>query len=226
MLDNVLGVALLVGLGWFLTNRGAIEWFFDLIDLGDNLKKARDWVRRQDGWPAAVLGVAFAGLTWGCWELSWRFDIQPTWEYAKWVAAFVASEGADQEKLATVGFVITMMPTLIELTAVGLGRDGVKMVEYLVYIFSGIDIITDWPASSALVDGWMQQGLFNGWRGPVAFAGEYLFKAGWTLMASFGFEMLTVLFGASAIMLFLAAVPDGQGGGRRRGRGRREEVVA
>lgn len=216
MLDIFLGILLLIGLGWFLTNRGAIEWFFDLIDLSNNLKIARNWVRRQDGWPAAVLGVAFAVLAWGLWELSWRFDILPTWEYAKWVASFLAVGATDQDRLAAIGFVITLMPTLIELTAVGLGRDGLRMVEYLVFIFAGIDLITDWPAASALIDGWVQQGLFNGWWGPVAFAGEYLFKAGWTLMASFGFEMLFVVFAASSFMLFLAAVPDGQGS--RKGR--------
>lgn len=222
MLNNLLGIGLLVGLGWFLTNRNAIEGFFDLIDLGDNLKRARTWVRRQDGWPAAVLGVAFAGLAWGCWELAWRFDFRPTWEYARWVASFL-SEGQDQEKLATVGFVITMMPTLIELTAVGLGRDGVKMVEYLVYIFAGVDVVTDWPVASQLVDGWMNQGIFGGWWGPFAFAGEYLLKGGWTILASFGFEMLFVVFAASSFMLFLAALPDGAG---RQGRGRsRQEVL-
>lgn len=208
MFDIVLGIALLLGIGWFVTNRGAVDAFFNVIDLGENLKLARNWVRRQDGWPAAVLGLAFGALAWGCWELAWRFDLLPTWEYARWVSSFIATEITDQERVAVVGFVITMMPTLIELAAVGLGRDGVKMVEYLVFIFAGIDIITDWPAASALVDGWMSRGLFSGWWGPVAVAGEYLLKMGWVVMASFGFEMLTILFAASALMLFLAALPD------------------
>jgi hypothetical protein len=216
MLNTIIGLGLLLIVGYFLAQGNIVETFFDLIDLGDNLKRTRNFVRRQDGWPAAVLGVSFAALAYGCGVLAYRFDLLPTWEYASWVATFVV-EGAARQEVATAGLIITLMPTLIELTAVGLGRDGLKMVTYLVFVFAGIDVITDWPASSQLIDGWIARGLFDNWWGWAAVAGEYLLKGGWTIMASFGFEMLTVVFGAGALMLMLVALPDNN---TRGGKGR------
>lgn len=211
MADNIIGAALLVALGYSVTQRNLVEAFFEYIDLGHNLQIARRWVKKQSGWPAAILGVAFTFAAWACGQLAYRFDLMPTWEYGKWVAGFLADNQATQDSLAFTAFSITMLPTIIEMAAVGLGKDGLKMVEYLVFLFAGLDVITDWPDAARLVDGWMAKGMFRGWPGWLHFAGEWTVKGLWTVMASFGFEMLTVVFAASAVMLFLVALPEGKG---------------
>lgn len=210
---GLIGLAIIVGV---VSRGGMLEAFFNMIDLSDNLRLARNWVRKQDGVPALILAVAMAILAYGCWELAYRFDILPTYQYSRWVAAFIVEGEISRERVAFVSLVITLMPTLIEMAAVSLGRDGLKMVTILVFIFAGIDIITDYPAASALVEGWMSQGLFNGWWGWAAFIAEYSMKAGWTILASFGFEMLLVVFSASSIMLLLVSLPGIKGGGRNR----------
>lgn len=220
MFDVIFGIALLAGVAWFFSSRGAIEWFLNLIDLGDALKRARDWVKRQTGMPAGILAVSMVALAWVCGELAWKFDILPTWSFMQWLAAYMATDGYTQERIMMIGFLCTIAPTLIELTAVGLGRDGVKFVEYLVYFFTGLDLVTDWEVSAGLIDGWIAQGLLSGLWGPVAFAAEWALKAGTVLFASLGFEFLFILFGATAVMLFLNLIPDkpaSKGGGAKTG---------
>ncbi|GIW90331.1 MAG: hypothetical protein KatS3mg109_0763 [Pirellulaceae bacterium] len=110
-----------------------------------------------------------------------------------------------------VGLLLTLLPTLIELATTGLARRDVKLLSILVWTMVVFDLATDYPVAAELVESWERAGLFGDLPAWVAGVGINLLKLGWTFLASFGFELLTICFSVATLLLLA------NGGGGRRG---------
>jgi len=110
---------------------------------------------------------------------------------------------------------LTLLPTLIEIAAAKLAQRDVRMLQWMVYFFIFFDIVTDYTEAVALVEVWQRSGLFAPLPDVIEGAAAVLAKVGWTFAASFAFEFLAVLFGATTLLLAAnVRAASGGGGGR------------
>jgi hypothetical protein len=182
-----------------------MDRFFDMLDLGENVKRGLNAVRGLYGLPALITAIPLALIAFLFASLAWHFDLQPTFA---WTAVAVAKlqptfVGSFADYLPILVFTMTMLPSLIELFTVKFARADIAMAEWLVYFFVAFDLVTDWPAASVFVQGYVDAGVFAR-LGALAWIAEYAAKIAWLLLASFGFEMLAVVFGICALALFLS----------------------
>lgn len=91
-------------------------------------------------------------------------------------------------------------PTLVELFAARFALGGLRVAAGLVYAFSLFDAVTDWPRVVTFMDTYRRAfdglGIFAG----VAF---FVARLLWLFMASFGFEVLFVVFAVCTLALLL-----------------------
>lgn len=183
-----------------------------MIDLGENLKRGINAIRPLSGLPALITALPLALVAFLFLSLAWHFDLKPTFDWTqiavdKLRPTFLASLA---DYLPLLIFTITMLPTLIELFTVRFARADIALAQWLVYFFVVFDWVTDWPAASDFINGYVASGVFDR-LGPLYWPAIYLCKAGWLLFASFGFEMLGIVFAICALGLLLNA-----GANRRR----------
>lgn len=179
-----------------------MDRFFDMIDLGENIKRGLGAVRYVTGLPALVMAIPLAMIALLFASLAWHFDLQPTWAWSdiavqKLQPTFV---GPFADYVPVLVFTLTMLPTLIELFTGRFARAQIVLAQWMVYLFVTFDFVTDWPAAADFVNAYA--GAFErlGLLGvPVAF----LLKCLWLIMASFGFEMLAIVFAICALALLL-----------------------
>jgi hypothetical protein len=181
-----------------------MDRFFDMIDLGENIKRAMRAIRDVTDiaalvivGPTALLAVLFAAL-------AWHFDIQSTWRWSdvavqKLQPTFV---GQFAEYLPLLVFTLSMLPTLIELFTVRFARADIALAQWLVYFFVAFDLVTDWPTASDFIDGYVASGVFER-LGLLATPAIWAAKVLWLLFASFGFEMLCIVFALATLGLLL-----------------------
>src|SRR5262245_49972036 len=181
-----------------------MDRFFDMIDLGENIKRAMRAIRDMTDiaalvtiGPTALLAILFAAL-------AWHFDIQSTWRWSdvavqKLRPTFV---GQFASYLPVLVMTLSMLPTLIELFTVRFARADIALAQWLVYFFVCFDLVTDWPTASDFMDGYVAAGVFSR-LGILETPAIWAAKVMWLMFSSFGFEMLAVVFAIATLGLLL-----------------------
>lgn len=182
-----------------------MKWFFDAIDISNNINRGISAVR---GYPPVLCYLTAACLGIICWALVtpiWYFDIEATMVWTDRAAAGILPPAHNTDWAPFfAGFVLslTMLPTLIELVAVRFARANITPAAALVYTFSVFDMITDWPRVIAFVDLYQDALDKYGVFAPVV---EWIFRILLLFMASFGFEAVFVVFATVAVFLLYQA---------------------
>jgi len=197
-----------------LVNSNVADGLLSALDLSDNLKRAADWASGVRGFPAGVAAICFFVMAYVFGALAYRYDLVPTWRFMQPIANDVLATGAEWLTLFVV--FLTLLPTLIEIAAAKLAQRDVRMLQWMVYFFIFFDLVTDYTEAVALVEVWQRSGLFAPLPDALEGAAAVLAKVGWTFAASFAFEFLAVLFGATTLLLAAnVRAASGSGGGGR-----------
>ena len=176
--------------------------FWGYIDLSDNLQRALSSIRGIRGINALLLAAALGFISYGLFWLVWYFDIGATLDWTSQAIAVIAPSippGMAPYAGALV-LAITLLPTLIELFTARFARDGIVVASGLVFAFSLFDMITDWPRVVVFFDAYA--GAFAR-LGILRWPAFYIIRLLWLFMASFGFELLFILFAVTALALLL-----------------------
>ena len=178
----------------------ALLWFWDIIDISENLHRVSKWVSRTPNGlnsgihiPAMLLGlVFFAGL-------AWFFDLQSTIVGMQTLKDLIIPSLPEQAtKLTTIIIVsLSLGPLVIELFSAGMAKEDVKIVQATIIGMSLFDLVTDIPRSYAFaIQLWPQLDLLPWYMSHISFWAFFFF---WLFMSTFGFEVLTVIFAFAAI---------------------------
>jgi hypothetical protein len=186
-----------------------MKWFFDAIDLTTNLQRAMYAIRGITGTAALVLGVALVLVCLGLAPLAWYLDVDATLSWVEpTTRAIIPTLPNDVlPYLTVIVLLLTFLPSLIELFTARFAVD-IPAAAALVFCFSLFDAVTDYPRVAALMAEYQPAFATFGILGvPLYWLAHPLLL----FMASFGFEMLLIVFSIAALVLFLNS-----GAGRRR----------
>lgn len=179
-----------------------MNWFFDMIDLGTNLKRALQAIRSVTGLPALVLAIALTILCVALAPLIWHFDINSTLTWTDRAVTYIIPT-LPLELVAygqIVAISITILPTLVELFTARFAIAGIAAFKGIIYACALFDGITDYPHVDAFLTEFQPQidqlGLLAGPTWLVA-------RIAWLFMATFGFEVVFVLCAVCALVLFI-----------------------
>ena len=185
-----------------------MEWLYDLMDLPENLQRGIYVCRPIRGLSAAIMAFVLLALCWLLWPWLWYFDIESTSVWTdvalRSLQPTLANTGIPlsetyRENLAWIVTGTTFLPTIIELFTVRFASGGIKAARLLVLFFATFDLVTDWPRVDAFVNSLsIQAGI---WTGIATFG----LKLGLLLLASFGLQMLFIVFLLCAVLLLLNA---------------------
>jgi hypothetical protein len=165
--------------------------FLNLIDLSLNIQRGIQAIRGVTGGVAAMMAVGLTILACGLAPLVWYFDLSATLDYADPLIREL-SPTLPPTLVAFSSFVIlavTLLPTVVELLLPRIGAK-VQAAALLVFVFSGVDAVTDWPRVVTTMA--VYRGGFEPWGLP----GLVLWYALYPLLllfSTFLFELLFVL---------------------------------
>jgi hypothetical protein len=178
-----------------------MTWFFKAIDLTENLDRALRAIHGVRGTTAIVLALALLVICLGIAPLAWYLDIDST---LSWVEPTTESimPSLPESMLDYVGFLvlcITLLPSLIELFTARFAVH-IPAAGAMVFSFTLFDAVTDYPRVASLLAEY--EGAYAAF-GPLG-APLYWFSHPLLLfMASFGFELLLIVFSIAAWVLFI-----------------------
>lgn len=188
-----------------------MNWFLDSIDLSSNIERGLGAVRGVVGLSALILGGALSLICIALAPLCWYFDLDATMSAtdtaANYIMPTLPAEFAGMVVFITLG--LTLMPTLIELFGARFAAANIRVAAALVYLFSAFDMLTDWPRVAEFCQAY--RSWFDG-LGIAAGIGFWLFRLLFLFLASFGFELLFVVFAVCTLALLF----NGMAGGARR----------
>jgi hypothetical protein len=187
-----------------------MTWFFSAIDLTDNLQRALQAIKGITGTAAIVLALALALVCCGLAPLAWYLDIDATLSWVEPTTAQITPTLPESvlPYLSALVLIITFLPSLIELFT---ARFAVQMpaAAALVFVFSLFDAVTDYPRVAELLA--QYEGAFAT-LGILGLPAYWLAHPLLLFMASFGFELLLIVFSITALVL----LTNGRSGGQRR----------
>jgi len=176
-----------------------MELLYDMLDLPENLQRGLYVCRPITGLAAGIMAAVLCALCWLMWPWLWFFDIEST---AVWSEAALA--GLTWGSTMPLGdtytsnlswFVVgsTFLPSIVEMFTVRFASGGIKAARILVMFFATFDLVTDWPRVSAFVDTYKSLPWLLGFG----------LKLPLLVLASFGLEMLFIVFGICAFALVM-----------------------
>ena len=178
--------------------------FLDAIDLSSNLERGLAAIRGIRGLPALILGIALALICVALAPLIFYFDIGSTLSATdvavNTIIPTIPYEYASAASLVALG--LTMLPTLVELFGSRFAVVGIRVAAGLVYFFSVFDAITDWPRVHEFMEAYRASFDGLGWFAGIAF---WVVRALFLFMATFGFELLFVVFAVCALALVISS---------------------
>lgn len=203
------------------TGKGTIQrgliWFWDLIDISDNMRRCETAARRHNnGLTAWANFVAMLVLTIVAFALAWKFDFESTLIGMSSLKDTVL-EGLPSSVLKFSYFIIlalTVAPTVVEMFTGAFAKADVKIMQVYVVAFTIFDLITDIPRVTMFVN---QNQSSIDLLGPLSGIGYWIFFMLWLFLATIGFELGLVLTGYLAIIYFfkgLAGDEPVRGGAR------------
>ncbi len=186
-----------------------MEWIFDFMDLPENLQRGLFVCRPIRGLSAGLMAAVLLSLCWLLWPWLWYFDIESTLVWSQHALNALqptlahAGMPINDSYATNVGWFVTgstFLPSIVELFTVRFASAGIKAARILVLFFATFDLATDWPRVSAFIDTYELNGV-------VAF----VLKVPLLVLASFGLEMLFIVFMICGIALLLnTRIPSGR----------------
>jgi hypothetical protein len=184
--------------------------FWSAIDVSDNLMRALHALRGLHGMPAAIAAIPLLLMSYALAWLVLYFDVSSTYAWAV-KAADKITPVIPPDLTPFAGYLIvalTLLPTLVELFSARFAAAGIAVAQIMVFVMSLFDAITDWPRVVDFCELYHPTFATLGRGGEVLFVA---FRVAWLWMATFGFEMLFVVFAVSALALLRASrVPTWQ----------------
>jgi hypothetical protein len=165
--------------------------FLNLIDLSLNIQRGIQTIRGVTGGVAALMAVGLTVLACGLAPLVWYFDLSATLDYADPLIREL-SPTLPTTLVAFSTFVVlavTLLPTVVELLLPRIGAK-VQAAALLVFVFSGVDAVTDWPRVATTMA--VYRGGFEQW-GIAGMVLWYALHPLLLLFSTFLFELLFVL---------------------------------
>jgi hypothetical protein len=189
-----------------------MKHFFSAIDLTENLQRALTAIRGVRGTGAIVLALALLVICVGIAPLAWYLDVDATLSWVEPTTTEIIPTLPDSvlPYLSALVLVITFLPSLIELFTARFAAH-IPAAGALVFVFSLFDAVTDYPRVASLL------AQYEGAYASLGLLGIPLFWLSHPLllfMASFGFELLLIVFSITAIVLLMNG--SSSGGQRRR----------
>lgn len=198
----------------------SLEWFWDLIDISNNLVRMTGWVRKQpmDALSNGFLFVAMAVITYVAAQFAITFDFQSTYNAMDVTREFmiggitVGAADAIKEFPKSVQelslneftiLVFTIAPTLIELAGASIARERIASVQLLVVGLSVFDAVTDIPTVTVYLMRHAAAFDAMGWLGVLFYPIAFVL---WLFMSTFGFEVVTVVFAWAAISSLIRTI--------------------
>lgn len=183
-------------------NRG----FLNLIDLSLNIQRGLLAIRGVSGGVAALMAVGLTILACGLAPLVWFFDLSATIAYADPLVRELTPTLPGQF-VAFATFVVlslTLLPTIVELLMPRIGTQ-VQSAAFLVFLFSAVDAVTDWPRVAATMAAYHANFAQWGMAGNVLW---FVLHPVLLLFATFLFELLFVLCCVLILALVLKISSD------------------
>jgi hypothetical protein len=192
-----------------------MTWFFKAIDLTENLQRALSAIQGIRGTGAMVLAAALLLICCGLAPLAWYLDIDATLSWVEPTTEEIMPTLPENVMpyLSTLVLTITLLPSLIELFTARFAAQ-IPAAGALVFCFALFDAVTDYPRVAALLAQY-ESAYATLWIFGVPL--YWLSHPLLLFMASFGFELLLIVFSVTAIMLLMNA----RAGGVQRRRGLR-----
>lgn len=174
--------------------------FMNLIDLSVNIQRGLNAIRGISGGVAALMIVGLTVLACGLAPLVWFFDLDATLDYAQPMIDQMIPTLPVQDAVAISYIVlgITILPTVVELLLPRIGAN-VQAAAFLVFLFSAIDAITDYPRVQSVLVAYKPAFETYGVAGMALWYPLHLVIL---LFATFLFELLFVL----CVVLILALI--------------------
>lgn len=178
-------------------NRAAafLEWFWDLIDISENLQRTNIVVRQTENglisglnafvfWVLFIVALAFA----------WTFDFQATIEGLEAANAFILPTlpEAAVELTALIVFSLTLAPTLMEIFTAPLAKANIRIIQLMTIGFVVFDLLTDIPRTVSWMNTFQPQ--LDLLPHLVAIGMYWFVFILWLFFATLGFELATVIF--------------------------------
>lgn len=192
----------------------ALLWFWDLIDISENIRRASDDVisKVDDGFDSLVHAVPMIFLAMVAAVCAWHFDFEATLDgfasLRNTILPGIEAKTADLGGLIVLA--LTIAPTLGEIFTASYAKANIKIVQMLIIAFTLFDIVTDIPRTMKfMLDNGASFDLLPWGISTIVFWFCFLL---WLFMATIGFELLTALFGYAAICYVVKAF---LGSGRR-----------
>lgn len=185
-----------------------LMWFWDLIDISENMKRVEMQARRitSGSWGHAVVMAILALISFA---LAWTFDFESTLIGMSTLRETVLPNlPSSLVKFSVyVSLALTLAPTLIELFTSAYAKADVKVFQIYVIAFTGFDLITDIPRAKAFTD--QMQAHFDQMGPLFDLIGYWAFFLFWLFLSTIGFELGLILFGYLAIIFTLKAIAGG-----------------
>jgi hypothetical protein len=199
-----------------------MRFFLESIDLSDNIQRSLSAVRGLPTVPAYLLAGALLVICAYLAPLIWYFDLDATLDWVEPGAQVVvseitnASQGSQGTAAATMDQAaqdtmvrwgawlilgITVVPSIIELFTVKFALGGIRWAQVLIYGVSAFDLVTDWPRVVEFCSQYRDSFDALGLLAPVVF---WLLQFMFLLLASFGFEVLFIVFLVTAVALIVS----------------------
>lgn len=181
--------------------------FWNAIDISENMNRAKPTIRGVDkGVFSWVFIAAFIFLAIGTGSLAYFFDIRSTWDATENFRVLVQADLPELAGtlLALVVLALTLMPTLMEIFTAALAKAQIKVMQLSIVGLCIFDAVTDMPRVTLLLSAYND--YFN--QLPivikeVVYASAYI---AFLFLATFGFELMTVLFVYCAVWLIAREV--------------------
>jgi hypothetical protein len=174
------------------------------MDLSTNIQRAMVAIRGVSGGVAALMAVGLTILALGLLPLVWYFDVSATYDYADPLIQQIAPT-LPERTVAYIAFIavtLTALPTIIELLLPRIGAT-VPSVAFLVFFFTAIDGVTDWPRVKTTMQAYYP--AFAEW-GVAGIGLWYMVHVPFLLFATLLLELVLVLCVVLVLVLLAKVV--------------------
>ncbi len=194
-----------------------LEWFWDLIDISENLGRATRMLEKQPGGFTfnVIHAIGYGVMTLVFANLAWVFDIQSTWNALEITRNF-AGGGAQQFPAALASLslgnlallAITLAPTFTEIFGAAFAKAQIGLAQAIIVALSIFDVVTDIPTVTLYLQA---HGPYFDTLGIFGWPTYFVAFVGWLFLSTFGFELFTILLAWATIASVLKAL-DGKRG--------------
>lgn len=192
----------------------AADRYWDFTNVHANIKTAETLTRSFDsGAWAWVSFFVFLGLTIAAGWATWYFDIESTYHGLQgFTQPMVRSLPVSIASVFGTALIalFTVTPMFLEIFASPYARANIAVVKLAVLGFTVFDVVTDIPRTKQTVEMFVANGALDNVWTPLAGLFYWGLFGIWLLLATVGFQLLTIIFAYTAFV-WLAKATDTDG---------------